>query len=108
MLTGLFDKHGIQSVFLNGNAMTKNKVLKAFKEPDSKVRVMMLDKSGTDLVEASHVILVDPVGTKEEARVLGRVNGRDQKSQVTVVRFVIKDTHERSDKVDAMEIEGKE
>lgn len=55
--------------------MRKSKALREFKAEDSTVRVIMLSlkkaAAGTNLVAASHVILVDPVfGSKKEAQVL--------------------------------------
>jgi len=56
--------------------------------------------SGTNLIEATHVILLDPVqGTKKESKAIedqaiGRAHRQGQKQQVVVVRFIVKDTIE--------------
>eukprot|EP00026_Physarum_polycephalum_P002152 Phypoly_transcript_02157.p1 GENE.Phypoly_transcript_02157~~Phypoly_transcript_02157.p1 ORF type:complete len:976 (+),score=126.80 Phypoly_transcript_02157:57-2930(+) len=95
---------GIQSSFVQGNIMRKNKALNSFKATDSQVKVIMLSlenaASGTNLFEASHVLLMDPItGTKKEAQAveaqaIARAHRQGQREEVTVVRFLIKDTIE--------------
>jgi SNF2 family DNA or RNA helicase len=68
-------------------------------------RVLMLSlesaASGTNLTEASHVILVDPVaGTKShadatEAQAIARAHRIGQTKQVKVIRLIIRDTIEQ-------------
>jgi SNF2 family DNA or RNA helicase len=82
----------------------KTKALKQFKDDGSEVKVILLSlskaASGTNLIEASHVLLMDPMtGTKEEAQAyenqaVGRAQRQGQTKPVTVVRFVIKNTIE--------------
>ena len=56
--------------------------------------------SGTNLVEASHVILIDPVaGTKSQAhavesQAIGRAHRMGQCKQIVVARIIMKDTIE--------------
>lgn len=56
--------------------------------------------SGTNLTEATHVILMDPVaGTSEEARAIedqaiGRAHRLGQDRQITVVRMIMRETIE--------------
>jgi SNF2 family DNA or RNA helicase len=96
--------NSIESVYVRGNVTARNKAITAFKGKDSKAKVIMLSldnaASGTNLTEASHIFLMDPVsGTKEEAlaterQAIGRAHRLGQNSQVTVVRMIIKDTVE--------------
>eukprot|EP01128_Nolandella_sp_AFSM9_P010099 TRINITY_DN692_c0_g2_i1.p1 TRINITY_DN692_c0_g2~~TRINITY_DN692_c0_g2_i1.p1 ORF type:complete len:1230 (-),score=332.21 TRINITY_DN692_c0_g2_i1:54-3488(-) len=99
----LLEEFDIESSFVEGNVMRKNKALRQFKG-DSSTRVIMLSlakaASGTNLMAASHVILLDPVfGTKKEAlatesQAIGRAHRQGQTRVVTVVRFIIRDTVE--------------
>jgi len=80
--------------------------LDSFTADDSDIRVIMLSlsksASGTNLMIASHIILVDPMsGSKEEAQAfeaqaIGRAYRQGQTKQVTIVRFIIKDTLEHT------------
>lgn len=58
----LLENYGIESAFVEGNIFRKNKALQSFKAANSKVKVILLSlekaASGTNLVEASHVILM--------------------------------------------------
>ena len=64
--------------------------------------MLSLDKAaaGSNLMEATHVVLLDPmVGTKKEAQAyesqaIGRAYRQGQKNQVTVVRFIIRNSIE--------------
>ena len=103
---GTLSSNGIKSLFCRGTVVSRNRVLKTFKsnEPDAP-RVLMLSlesaASGTNLVEASHVVLVDPVaGTKShadatEAQAIARAHRIGQNKQVKVVRLIIRDTIEQ-------------
>ena len=83
----------------------KTKILQQFKEENSPIKVILLSleksASGTNLVEATHVVLLDPMsGTVEEARAyenqaIGRAYRQGQTQRVTVVRFVVNDTAEQ-------------
>lgn len=56
--------------------------------------------SGTNLVEATHVVLIDPVaGSKDEAiavesQAIGRAHRMGQDKQISVVRMIMRDTIE--------------
>ena len=86
------------------NAIQKTAALSSFKDSDSEVKVILLSlskaASGSNLIQASHVVLIDPIsGTKEEVKAIeqqaiGRAYRQGQAQQVTVVRFLIKDTKE--------------
>lgn len=64
--------------------------------------LLSLEKSasGLNLIEANHVVLLDPMdGTVEEARAtevqaLGRAHRQGQDQKVTLVRFIIQDSVE--------------
>jgi hypothetical protein len=100
----LLENHGIESAFVEGNIFRKNKALQSFKASNSKVKVILLSlekaASGTNLVEASHVILMDPMsGSKTEvqayeSQAIGRAHRQGQKGEVTVVRLIIKNSVE--------------
>jgi len=94
----------IPHVTVKGNVYQRNNAIGAFKSSDSKVQVILLSldnaASGTNLMEATHVILVDPAaGTKQEAeaiedQAIGRAYRQGQKNSVTVVRFIMRNTIE--------------
>jgi len=102
----LLTQHGITNLFVEGNVYRKSNTIASFKgaDPDNVVRVIMLSlqntAAGTNLIKATHIILMDPVsGSKKEAQAteaqaIGRAHRQGQKNEVTVVRFVIKDTLE--------------
>ncbi|KAJ3036998.1 hypothetical protein HDV00_002130 [Rhizophlyctis rosea] len=94
---------GVPNVFVQGNIHVRSAAIRKFKT-DEQNRVVMLSlenaASGTNLTEATHVILMDPVaGTEEEARAIesqaiGRAHRLGQTKQITVVRFIVRDTIE--------------
>eukprot|EP00029_Vermamoeba_vermiformis_P006184 TRINITY_DN2356_c0_g1_i1.p1 TRINITY_DN2356_c0_g1~~TRINITY_DN2356_c0_g1_i1.p1 ORF type:complete len:823 (+),score=195.71 TRINITY_DN2356_c0_g1_i1:366-2471(+) len=104
MIAALLEENDINSSTVEGNVYKKSKALKKFKADESEVQVILLSlskaASGTNLIEASHVLLMDPMtGTKEEAQAyenqaIGRAQRQGQTKPVTVVRFVIKNTIE--------------
>ena len=87
-----------------GNVNRKSKALRDFRADSSNVRVMLMttseSASGTNLIEATHVILLDltpPYDTRtigEEQQAIGRAYRQGQKRAIKVVRFYIKDTYE--------------
>jgi len=99
----LLGKYNIESTFVKGNIHQRNKAIGDFKSL-TKARVIMLSlenaASGTNLVEATHVILIDPMtGSKTEAQAIesqaiGRAYRQGQKHQLSIVRFIIRDTLE--------------
>lgn len=90
-----------QSLF--SNFVTMSRALKEFKN-DAEVKVMLLTldrtASGTNLVEASHVVLLDPLESSyeevqaAEKQAIGRACRQGQKKKVKVVRFIVKDSVE--------------
>jgi SNF2 family DNA or RNA helicase len=92
----------IPCVLMSGTGAQKNEKLKKFKEENIQVILLSLEKSasGLNLIEANHVVLLDPMdGTVEEARAtevqaLGRAHRQGQDQKVTLVRFIIQDSVE--------------
>lgn len=97
------NESGLKNVFVKGNVHVRNKAIMSFRKQEN-VRVIMLSlehaASGTNLVEATHVILIDPVAdTKEravaiESQAIGRAHRMGQDKKIVVVRMIIKDTIE--------------
>ena len=97
------DLFNIKNVFCRGNIWVRDKAIREFRDNDE-IKVIMLSSesaaSGTNLTEASTVILLDPIyGTFEhrtnmEWQAIGRAYRMGQTKQVTVVRMIIKDTVE--------------
>jgi DNA repair protein RAD5 len=91
----------VPSVVVAGNVARRNKAIVEFK---SKCKVILLGlgtaASGTNLTEATHVILVDPMsGTAKEikaieSQAIARAHRRGQEKEITIVRFLMKDTIE--------------
>ena len=97
------DTYGIHNVFCRGNVWTRDKAIRDFTTKDN-IKVIMLSSAsaaaGTNLTVAKKVILLEPVnGTYEfrkntEKQAIGRAHRTGQVDEVTVVRFIIKDTVE--------------
>jgi DNA repair protein RAD5 len=100
-------ENGINNVYCKGNVHQRNSTIKAFKEgirDNKETRIIMLSlehsASGTNLTEATHIILMDPVdGTKEEIKAIegqaiGRAARMGQTKQVKVIRLITKGTIE--------------
>mmetsp|Transcript_11974 Transcript_11974/g.22858 ORF Transcript_11974/g.22858 Transcript_11974/m.22858 type:complete len:161 (-) Transcript_11974:293-775(-) len=84
--------------------MRRNKALREFYS-QANVRVILLSltdaASGTNLQQASHVVLMDPIGgvSKEEAdaieaQAIGRAHRQGQTKKLQVIRLVARDTVE--------------
>ena len=89
----------------NGDANSENIITEENKYvEDDEVRVIMLSlenaASGTNLTEATHIFLMDPVAKGKveakniEAQAIGRAMRQGQKKQITVVRLLAKNTIE--------------
>jgi hypothetical protein len=95
--------HGIKNVYCRGNVWSRDKAIRDFTQQED-VKVIMLSSesaaAGTNLTAATIVILLDPVsGSYEyrkntEGQAIGRAHRTGQTKQVSVVRFIIKDTVE--------------
>ncbi|RUS34003.1 hypothetical protein BC938DRAFT_482876 [Jimgerdemannia flammicorona] len=96
-------ENGIKNCYVRGNVHMRTNAIQNFKK-DENIRVIMLSldnaASGTNLIEATHILLLDPVaGTAEQARAvegqaIGRAHRLGQDKQITVVRFIVRDTVE--------------
>lgn len=94
---------GINNVYLKGNIHVMSKNIRRFKR-DKNIRVIMLSSetccSGSNLTEASHIVLLDTVnGEKGEAnaieeQAIGRSARLGQTRSVKVIRLIMKDTIE--------------
>jgi SNF2 family DNA or RNA helicase len=97
------DEYGIKSVYARGNVRVVNKNIDTFKRDES-IRVIMLSSehsnSGSNLTEASHIILVDVLNmsadqTKQvETQAIGRAVRLGQRKPVKVVRLITQETIE--------------
>lgn len=97
------NEYSISNVYCKGNVHVINKNIDKFKR-DPSIRVIMLSSehsnSGSNLTEASHIILVDVLNmdkeqTKEvECQAIGRAVRLGQQKPVTVVRLITKNTVE--------------
>lgn len=97
------NEFGIKNIYAKGNVRVVNKNIDTFKR-DSTYRVIMLSSehsnSGSNLTEASHIILVDvlnmdAVQTKQvEAQAIGRAVRLGQQKPVKVIRLITNDTVE--------------
>jgi hypothetical protein len=97
------DEYGIKSVYARGNVRVVNKNIDTFKRDES-IRVIMLSSehsnSGSNLTEASHIILVDVLNMSAdqskqvETQAIGRAVRLGQRKPVKVVRLITQDTIE--------------
>lgn len=97
------NEYNISNVYCKGNVHVINKNIDKFKR-DPSIRVIMLSSehsnSGSNLTEASHIIMVDVLNmdkehTKEvECQAIGRAVRLGQQKPVTVVRLITKNTVE--------------
>lgn len=95
--------NNIPNVFCRGNCFQRDKAIREFNQ-DNKIKVIMLSSdstaAGTNLTKASQVIFIDPIyGTYEhrkgqERQAIGRAHRLGQKSNIRVIRFIIKDSIE--------------
>jgi SNF2 family DNA or RNA helicase len=93
----------IKNVFCRGNCYQRDKAIREFNS-DASVKVIMLSSgssaSGTNLTKASKVIFIDPIygdakfRKDQERQAVGRAHRLGQKSQIEIVRFIIKESIE--------------
>lgn len=103
LVSSALDLCNIKNVHLKGNIHVMSKNIRRFKN-DKNIRVIMLSSetccSGSNLTEASHIVLLDTVnGEKGEAnaieeQAIGRSARLGQKKSVKVIRLIMKDTIE--------------
>lgn len=97
----VLDVNAIKYVICKGTVHTRTKAIRAFYD-QSEIRIIMLSlensASGTNLQEATHVMLLDPIGgTKEEqeafeAQAIGRAHRQGQE-KVSLQRRTHATTH---------------
>ncbi len=97
-------ENGIDCSFISGNVYRRNKAISRFKlgGKDNGVILLSLEHSasGTNLTEASHIIMVEPIdNTKEnikaiEGQAIGRAVRLGQKNVIKIIRILCKETIE--------------
>jgi SNF2 family DNA or RNA helicase len=97
-------ENGVDCSFISGNVYRRNKAINRFKMGgnDNSVILLSLENSasGTNLTEATHIIIVEPIdASKEEIKAIeGQAIGRavrlGQKQVIKVIRILCKDTIE--------------
>jgi SNF2 family DNA or RNA helicase len=96
-------ENGIDCSFISGNVYCKNKAINKFKMGNNNsVILLSLEKSasGTNLTEATHIIIVEPIDdTVEnikaiEGQAIGRAVRLGQKQVIKLIRILCKDTIE--------------
>ena len=104
LMNDILLEKGIKYVNLKGNAFVVSKQLKRFKNGEVQVILLSADRanSGTNLIEASHIILLDTHLIQDykskkdiEKQAIGRAVRLGQKNNVKVVRFIMKNTIEQ-------------
>eukprot|EP00026_Physarum_polycephalum_P003972 Phypoly_transcript_03989.p1 GENE.Phypoly_transcript_03989~~Phypoly_transcript_03989.p1 ORF type:complete len:728 (+),score=155.12 Phypoly_transcript_03989:158-2185(+) len=107
-ISEMFVDKGVEHGRLEKNVVKRVKVIKKFKSKDSPMRALLLpirnNATGTNIIEATHVILFDLVMHDRwaesndlkalEAQAIGRAVRQGQTREVKIVRFIIKDTIE--------------
>jgi SNF2 family DNA or RNA helicase len=97
-------ENGIDCSFISGNVYRRNKAINRFKMGGNDNSVILLSlansASGTNLTEATHIIIVEPIdASKEEIKAIeGQAIGRavrlGQKQVIKVIRILCKNTIE--------------
>jgi SNF2 family DNA or RNA helicase len=96
-------ENGIENCFVKGNVWCRNSAINKFKAgknltgSDNKVIMLSLENaaSGTNLTEATHIILVEPINTSKEERraiegqAIARACRVGQKQKVILIRILI-------------------
>jgi len=104
LMDNIFKENNIKFVNLKGNSFVVSKQLKRFKNGEDQVILLSADRanSGTNLIEASHIILLDThlieniISRKDiEKQAIGRAVRLGQKNVVKIVRFIMKNTIEQ-------------
>eukprot|EP01126_Amoeba_proteus_P007671 TRINITY_DN12753_c0_g1_i3.p1 TRINITY_DN12753_c0_g1~~TRINITY_DN12753_c0_g1_i3.p1 ORF type:complete len:149 (-),score=38.81 TRINITY_DN12753_c0_g1_i3:137-583(-) len=100
-MQSLLIDEGVESAVVEGNVFRRNKAITAF---SSTCKVILLGltaaASGTNLTQATHVVLMDPMQGKAkeiratEAQAIARAYRQGQAKEVTVVRLLIRATIE--------------
>ena len=95
----ILKEHNIPNVFCKGHCFQRDKAIRDFND-DDKIKVIMLSSdraaAGTNLTRASQIIFIDPIygdykyRKDQERQAIGRAYRLGQKSQIKVVRLLIK------------------
>ena len=98
------DENKINNSFVKGNVYSRAKSIDKFKRStDTKVIMLSLTNSasGTDLVEGSHVIFVEPIDSDNveqihsiESQALARIHRIGKKNTIQSIRFLVENTIE--------------
>lgn len=95
--------NGVNNAFVKGNVWCRNKSISKFKKGnDTKVIMLSLNNSasGTNLIEATHVIFIEPVDSDYntikaiEGQAIGRACRLGQNKKVKVIRILTRGTIE--------------
>eukprot|EP00026_Physarum_polycephalum_P009769 Phypoly_transcript_09904.p1 GENE.Phypoly_transcript_09904~~Phypoly_transcript_09904.p1 ORF type:complete len:401 (+),score=84.64 Phypoly_transcript_09904:182-1204(+) len=97
----VFEEDGVDYAFVEGAAIKRSKAISSFKKTTS-IRALLLNinnaSAGTNIIEATHVIFAEPFAGRNikevEAQAVARAHRQGQTEQVTVVRFIIKNSIE--------------
>lgn len=99
----ILKEHNVNNIFCKGNCYQQDKAIREF-ESDDKIKVIMLSSkknaSGTNLTKAKMIIFLDPIygsykfRKDQERQAIGRAHRLGQKNDITIVRFVIKNSIE--------------
>jgi len=102
-------ENGVSNSFIKGNVWSRNSAISKFKlgkdsnGEDNKVIMLSLSNSasGTNLTEATHIIFVEPINSKNdevraiEAQAIGRACRLGQKNKIKVLRILTHNTIEQ-------------
>ncbi len=100
--------NGVANSFVKGNVWSRNSAISKFKlgkdssGEDNKVIMLSLSNSasGTNLTEATHIIFVEPINSKNdevqaiESQAIGRACRLGQKNKIKVIRILTQSTIE--------------
>jgi len=95
------EEEGISSVVVEGNVHRRNKAILSFSKNCKVILLGMKSAaSGTNLTQATHIVLVDPMtGTAKEiktteSQAIARAHRRGQENEITICRFIVRGTVE--------------
>jgi len=120
LVGGVLKESGIKHVYVKGNVYSIANSMRKFKT-DPTIRVIMLSSetcsSGSNLTEASHIVLLDTASTEAEnakaieSQAIGRAARMGQDRNVLVTRLIMHDTieeeHYKRNYLDGIDYEDK-
>jgi SNF2 family DNA or RNA helicase len=102
----LLAEQEISSTYVEGNVFSKTNAMQKFKDKEVEVKVILMNiektASGANLIEASHVIFMEPLCNNREyirateTQAIGRAQRQGQTEVVTVSRFLVNGTNDHS------------